>query len=215
MPRKLGHPTRANYDMIEIGTHYCSNRVENTMFTDDEKVYCPTCDKQFPARDLRSVYVHKCRTCGNELGFDEKIGSRNSNANFASDIAAIDDWLASAAQLNVLEIHRVRDREFVEEFLWDIRGLPIRPRCEILYAKRMPDVVTVQLCVDVANEEAMPKRSQHETVCALRGVQAAGVAGSRNWWGAKQLLSTAWLPPTLFRSVADRLAETIREIASQ
>jgi transcription elongation factor Elf1 len=189
------------------------------MSTADEQVQCPHCGVTNRNRDLLATVVVKqtcrCRSCRGVVKYDEQFEQQNAAAILQEDVSAIDAWLDAVAQAAGLEVQPVRDQESMGEFVWSVQGLPFPWRCEAVYQRSRPQVVVVRLRAEVSAPEALPNVKALEAPCVLRGVHPDGMTGAAPWWGAGQALLTAWLRPSLFRSVVDRLDEVLREVASR
>jgi hypothetical protein len=194
------------------------------MSSADEQVTCGHCDRVFRRRDLRFEHtiVERCPVCREIVEGETSSGWRNDDVILQENVAAIDTWLDSVSAGAGLETQRIADKESMGEYLWLVCGLPFDSRCEVLYARDRPDVVSVRLCVDAPpvpflfdtdERPELPGTEKLKEACSFHGVQPDGVRGSKgSWWGASQTLRTGWLPQGLFRPVVDRLDKVIREV---
>ncbi len=128
------------------------------------------------------------------------------------DISAIEAWLA---QIGGIQVRPVRDKEPLGEFLWSVQGLPYSWRCEAVYQRSRPDIVVLRLLAEVSSAQALPDKEKLGLTCASRGVQPTGSTGnSGHWWATQQAVLTAWLRPTLFGPIVERLAAMLGQVAS-
>jgi hypothetical protein len=181
----------------------------------DDEIQCPHCEKTLRRRDLHAVTVQTCRWCGGFIEGADQWAQRDEEGMLREDVDTIAAWLDSVAQAAGLQVQPVRDREPIGEFLWSIRGLPFSWLCEAVYERSRPGVVRLRLRTEVSAPEVQAESKTLETACAARGVQASAMKGAHIWWGAAQALFTAWLPPSLFRPIVDRLDEVLRDVASR